>query len=60
LERKKNEKGESWKKNEKIQKKSKKKKGMHCTVDYNRLIHNAFGCGETMISPHHLVVCIIS
>jgi hypothetical protein len=53
-------KGKVGKKMKKYKKKVKKKKGMHCTVDYNRLIHNAFGCGETMISPHHLVVCIIS
>jgi hypothetical protein len=24
------------------------------------VIHSAFGCGETMISPHLLVLCIIN
>jgi hypothetical protein len=34
--------------------KKKKRNAQRITV----VIHNAFGCGETMISPHPLVICI--
>jgi hypothetical protein len=34
--------------------KKKKRNALWITV----VIHSAFGCGETVISPHHLVVCI--
>jgi predicted histidine transporter YuiF (NhaC family) len=59
-----------WKKRKKrkLEKKMKNKKNMkkkkECTVDYlNALwitvvIHSAFECGKTVISPYHLVVCI--
>jgi uncharacterized membrane protein len=50
---------ESWKKNEKLQKKNVKKEERNArwiTV----VIHSAFGCRETMISPHLLVLCIIN
>jgi len=47
---KKKKKRESWKK--KMQ--EKKRNAQRITV----VIHNAFGCGETMISPHPLVICI--
>ena len=41
-------------KNEKIQKKSEKKKRNALWISV--VIHSAFGCGETMISPHPLVI----
>ena len=56
-------KGKVGKKMKKYKKKSKKKKrnALHRGLQQiTVVIHNAFGCGETMISPHHLVVCIIS
>jgi hypothetical protein len=37
-----------------MQKKKKKRNALRITV----VIHNAFGCGETMISPHAFVICI--
>jgi hypothetical protein len=48
--RKKQKKRESWKKKEK-----KKRSGLWITV----VIHSAFECGETVISSHHLDVCIM-
>jgi len=45
--------GENTKEKEKVKKR--KKNALWITV----VIHSAFGCGETVISPHHLVVCII-
>jgi len=55
--RKKRKKGKVEKKREKVKKKNVKKKrnAMWITV----VIHNAFGCAETVISPHHLIVCIM-
>ena len=54
---KKKKKGESWKTKCKKKRKSKKKRkrnALWITV----VIHSAFGCGGTMISPHPLVICI--
>jgi len=34
--------------------KKKKRNALRITI----VIYNAFGCGETMISPHPLVICI--
>ena len=45
--------GKNTKEKEKVKKK--KRNALWITV----VIHSAFGCGETVISPHHLVVCII-
>jgi hypothetical protein len=45
--------GKNTKEKEKVKKR--KKNALWITV----VIHSAFGCGETVISPHHLVVCII-
>ena len=42
------------KKKEKSQQKKKKRKALWITV----VIHSAFGCGGTVISPHPLVICI--
>jgi hypothetical protein len=41
---------------EKLGRKKKKRKALWITV----VIHSGFGCGGTMISPHPLVICIIS
>jgi hypothetical protein len=48
LKKKRNKKGESWKKMKKCKKK-RKSNALWITI------HNDFGCGETVISPHHLV-----
>jgi hypothetical protein len=48
LKKKRNKKGESWKKMKKCKKK-RKSKALWITI------HSDFGCGETVISPHHLV-----
>ena len=55
---KKKKKGESQGKNTKEKEKVKKKKrnALWITV----VIHSAFRCGETVISPHPLVICIIT
>jgi hypothetical protein len=45
--------GKNTKEKEKVKKR--KRNALWITV----VIHSAFGCGETVISPHHLVVCII-
>jgi hypothetical protein len=45
--------GKNTKEKEKVKKK--KRNALWITV----VIHSAFGCGETVMSPHHLVVCII-
>ena len=42
------------KKKEKSQQKKRKRKALWITI----VIHSAFGCGETVISPHPLVICI--
>jgi len=51
--KKKTKKKEKLKKNTKY--KNKKRNALWITV----VIHGAFGCGETMIPPHHLDVCIM-
>jgi hypothetical protein len=48
LKKKRNKKGESWKKMKKCKKK-RKSNALWITI------HSDFGCGETVISPHHLV-----
>jgi len=50
-------KGASWKKVQKNKRKCEKRerKEMWITI----VIHSAFGYGETVISPHPLVLCII-
>jgi len=45
---------EKKEKRKKLAKKKKKRKAMWITI----VIHSAFGCGETVISPHPLVICI--
>jgi hypothetical protein len=50
----KNEKKGKVKKNAKYKKK-RRRNALWITV----VIHSAFGCGETMIPPHHLDVCIM-
>jgi hypothetical protein len=55
---KKNKKKEVGKKNKKCKKKKKKKE--ECTVNYiTVVIHGAFECGNTIISTHSLILCII-
>jgi hypothetical protein len=44
--------GKNTKEKEKVKKK--KRNALWITV----VIHSAFGCGETVISPHPLVICI--
>ena len=53
----KKKKGASWKKVQKYKKKGEKRerKALWITI----VIHSVFRCGETMISPHPLVLCII-
>jgi hypothetical protein len=54
---KKNKKKEVGKKNKKCKKKKKKEE---CTVNYiTVVIHGAFECGNTIISTHSLILCII-
>jgi hypothetical protein len=54
-ERKKEKKGKVGKQNaKKKSKKKKKRNALWITV----VIHSAFGSGETVISPHPLVICI--
>jgi len=43
------------KKGEKLGEKKREEKARWITV----VIHSAFGCGETVISPHPLVICIM-
>jgi hypothetical protein len=43
------------KKREKLGEKKREEKALWITV----VIHSAFGCGETVISPHPLVICIM-
>jgi hypothetical protein len=52
---KKREKLEKNKKNTKKKVKKKKRNALWITV----VIHSVFGCGETMIFLHPLVICII-
>jgi len=49
--------GASWKKVQKYKKKGEKRerKALWITI----VIHSVFRCGETVISPHSLVLCII-
>jgi hypothetical protein len=49
LKKKRNKKGESWKKMKKYKKRKRKRNALWITI------HSDFGCGETVISPHHLV-----
>jgi len=51
--KKKEKRGKLKKKVKKKEKVKKKRKASWITV----VIHSAFGCGETMISPHPLVLC---
>jgi hypothetical protein len=55
--RKKKIKGASWKKVQKYKRKGEKRerKALWITI----VIHSAFRCGEIVISPHPLVLCII-
>jgi hypothetical protein len=55
----KKEKKEKLKKREKKWKKKKTWKKKRNAMWINVVIHNAFGCAETVISPHHLIVCIM-
>jgi hypothetical protein len=41
-----------------VEKKRKSEKKERNALYITVVIHSAFGCKETMISPHHLVVCV--